>query len=489
MTATTERLTGLEKEVDLLSAEAVALRKRVATTWGRTADRLPSGKMLFTEDDGLLLLGPDSDIWKVGSAYYWMSSRKQIATVTGAIHWGPGRWPDSRALAVEEAITQPIYNPLINGTYVAGLAPSCAKGGDWTGCSVSENTNSNYTQYGGKSQKVVLVNTPVIPYWYQSCKFAVSTEYTVRIRLYIASLTTSVRVRLNGDAGGVIDNTFTALGWHEIIETITTDDPVGSDTALFFAPNNDAATFYIDVMTVEPNDYTTIPFDGDSGPGYTWAGAAQGSAPTRAATLVRLNEHTHLVNNNNTLSFRTVIQMPYDYDGNWPEAVYNVIWDVNDGTNNNRWYFFYYPLTNIVYLTYGIVDQVHGSPGPFSAGDWLDIVVTIDCAADTYYLYVNGALVGSSTIARTAPTGMDRWALGNDPSGSGYHGNFTFAEYAVFDRVLTASEISVLYHNQRPLIDEVASHQPLARGRYYYDVDNSRVYVLTPSGLKHIALA
>ena len=116
------------------------------------------------------------------------------------------------------------------------------------------------------------------------------------------------------------------------------------------------------------------------------------------------------------------------------------------------------------------------------------LVLTFDFSGDEYMLYINGILDATVTPALSAPT-LTTGALGDYYNRMGsYVCGCTFAEFAVFGRVLTASEISVLYHNQRYLKDMVGFHQPLARNRYYYDADNDRIYVLTPSGAKYLTL-
>jgi len=94
----------------------------------------------------------------------------------------------------------------------------------------------------------------------------------------------------------------------------------------------------------------------------------------------------------------------------------------------------------------------------FVAGDWLDIVVTLNFTTDDYNLYVNGALVDNDGTLLTAPA-ITQWNLGADIlAGNMLGGNY--AEYAVFDRVLTADEIAALYSMNRPIVDAGAIDKP-----------------------------
>ena len=60
------------------------------------------GAFLFSQADGLLLLGPGCEI----SSTTWVSTREQTATISGAFHQVAGRWPDTRAVMVETDVTK-----------------------------------------------------------------------------------------------------------------------------------------------------------------------------------------------------------------------------------------------------------------------------------------------------------------------------------------------------------------------------------------------
>ncbi len=199
-----------------------------------------------------------------------------------------GPWEGSQALVVEEGGTIVNHNPLLNGQYSRGLAPTCFLGGDTLSILPSESTL--YTQYGGKSQKLVFAgSTGSTPYFWQDGEYSPSTQYSVRIRLYVESLTTSVRVRIY-DGSEPLDTDLTTLGWHEITRTFTSPATISNERILVYPPGNDAATVYVDVMAVEPKPYVTSPFDGDSGDGYSWgSNGPHADASTRQATRCEID--------------------------------------------------------------------------------------------------------------------------------------------------------------------------------------------------------
>jgi hypothetical protein len=80
----------------------------------------------------------------------------------------------------------------------------------------------------------------------------------------------------------------------------------------------------------------------------------------------------------------------------------------------------------------------------FRAGDWIELIVTLDFSNDSCRLYINGDLDTEDTVPLAAPTLVD-WVLGDFYNASGRIGGFAFSEYTVFDSVLTTEEVQALY--------------------------------------------
>ena len=195
------------------------------------------------------------------------------------------------------------------------------------------------------------------------------------------------------------------------------------------------------------------------GDGYAFTGVAHNSTSTRAATTVNLNAHVGLVSGNDTLSFRLVVQMPYDADATWPEATNNYLMDLCGASSAHEIAIGYNPATDKfrVYINGGW--RLESGVQTFKAGDWIDISLTDDFAANIHNLYLNKELVDTDTTAMAAPT-LTIWAVGCRSNYTEWWGGYAFAEYSAFDRVLTAIEVAQLYNLQRPLVDTGATDQP-----------------------------
>ncbi len=404
------------------------------------------GDMIFTAADGLLLLGPYCEI----SPAEWWSLRKQKATLSGAFHQEAGRWQGTRAVKVERGTTNLCANPSVE-TALAGWA--AFRGAEAV---TREEADSVYGDYRIK------VVTPGVQTFegvrYTSVAAAAATAYTLSVWVK-GTKGALLRIDITDDgtpAATGVD--FTATGeWERKVVTHTTS--AGTTLVYLTVLTQNvilATTFYVDGAQCEQLVHATTYCDGTLGTGYAWTGAAHASTSTRTATLVNLDVHVGLVSDNATFSFRVVVQMPYDADETWPVAADgNWLFDVRGAG------------TDIIALTY---DQANNrlrvyimgadrllSPQTFVAGDWLDIVVTLDFTGNSYKLYVNGIEEDTDSTALAAPTLTD-WELGS--ALGAFQAGFTFSEYAAFDRVLTAIEVAGLYALQRPLVDAGALDKP-----------------------------
>lgn len=418
------------------------------------ANQLQIGEFLYDTADGLLLLGPHCYL----SPIEWRSLRKQSATLSGAFHQVQGMWLGTRGLIVEEATINLIINPSVE-TAITG----------WLGVNVTVTRSDTRSVFGDYSAKgVVTANNGYFRYNPGGAGGRIlvdsSTDYTFSAWIHADEAGDEVRIGWTEFNGAVTLGSATTgytlvAGWQRLVHTSET--AATCDRIQAVVDNlDDAHTYYLDAAQVEKKDYATTYCDGDQGYGYAWTGDAHASTSTRAATEINLDDHTGLISENATLSFRLVVQAAYDADAAWPFAVSAFMQAAkDDGLETIAMYF--NPADDKIYAV--ILDGVDtisltSAAQTFKAKDWLDIVITLDFDSDEYKLYVNGVLEDTSTDTCTPPI-LEQWNLGSNYLGANQSGA-AVCELGVFDKVLTASQVAQVFNLQQPLIDTGSTETP-----------------------------
>ena len=85
------------------------------------------------------------------------------------------------------------------------------------------------------------------------------------------------------------------------------------------------------------------------------------------------------------------------------------------------------------------------SPNSYDLNNWYHVVATYDTSAGQK-LYVNGNLVASGTTTGTVTTNTGNLYVGSYYS-TGYKYSGRLDEFAIFDKVLTPTEVSYLYNS------------------------------------------
>lgn len=418
-----------------------------------TADKLAIGNMLFSEAQGLLLLGPFGEI----SATAWYSPRGQKATLSGGFHQEAGRWIGTRALVVEEATTNLITNPSFetNTTGWAGTGgSSIAKSTDeaFKGSASCKITNTDASGYA----YITVVNNPTQADDYAASMWvkgsANSVGETAAIQLYESG----------GAQGAQYSSGSVTLTreWQkvEVTHTVLQSDRTKLYVFVVLYDSADTHYMYFDAVQCEQQAYLTSYCDGSLGSGYAWTGTAHNSTSTRTATEVNLDERVGLISGNDTVSLRVVMQMGYDADARWPRGSgYNYL--LTGYGAGGAWIIVAYDETDDKFSLYlNGAERCQSSAQTFAAGDWVDLVVTLDFGNDSYIIYVDGEADGSDTTALTAPA-VTEWNLGSSQAGT-FVAGCAYAELAAFDKVLSAAEVAQLYNLQRPLVDAGAQDTP-----------------------------
>ncbi len=422
------------------------------------------GDMLFNAADGLLLLGPHCEI----NPTEWWSLRKQKATISGAFHQEAGRWQGTRGLVVEAATTNMEDNPSLE-TNATGWAIGWNPGLHTT---VGSGRSSDAAFSGDYSYKLIATGGDgVLDIRAGSdgiLAVAGSTTYTFSAWVNITSLTSgNLQIKVSEYDGGVYvtetgGTTLTAVtpGWVRFVVTKETT-ALTDGIRLLLRHTGTGITYYADAVQVEQKVQATTFADGSLGTGYAWTGVAHASTSTRTVTEVDLDAHVGLLEGNDTMSFRLIVQAAYDYDATWPTAT-PLFLDIYEDADN-RIFIAYSSVSDKIYCwieSGGTIAQLTpGATTPFSAGDWLDIILTIDYAANSYVLYLDGEEIASSTTALANIATLSQWNVVSRFTATSQTG-WNVAEFAVFDRVLTAIEVAGLYALQRPLVDAGSLDEP-----------------------------
>lgn len=428
------------------------------------------GDMFFSTADGLLLLGPDCPITPTS----WMSLRGQAATISGAFHQEAGRWPGTRGLVVEEAGLNYALAPRMYDGDSSGVADGwttwydLGSGGTPTYTVAAHPVTERgwlqrvqYTAVAGDANDLIVVYDRTA-----AASFAATEDCTAAFDVCGSASGVTARVNLraenaaNADLGNVVQAITLTPGLQRVQVTYTnlpaTTDHVQVALHVLNVDDGDTIDIRFGAVNVEKKAYATT-FCCGVLDWCSWSGAADDSTSTRTATEVNLDAHVGLISANDTLSFRVIVQMPYDADATWPTQFASLM-DCRGADNNNRILVIYdYTEDRFEGYVNGAY-RLFTAAQTFKAGDWVDLILTLDFASNSYKLYVNGELEDVDTTALTAPTITD-WQLGAGYAG-GTQGGCNFAEHSVFDRVLTAAEVAAMYTLQRSLVDAGAMDTP-----------------------------
>jgi len=429
------------------------------------------GDMLFTRDDGLLLLNS----YCLLTPTAWTATRGQVATISGAFHQELGPWVDSRGLVVEPATTNYELAPRMRDANADGVADG------WT---YWDNFGS-----GGDATLTIVAHPIAERGWLQRMQYTAAAgdvnDYCVLYDLTaVGSFTQGDDVTFSMDMKGITTGCLAQVYIYEcdaagitgtmhagpmlsltqnIQRTEYTFTLVDADCSrlkiqplVHSVDDGDSFDVYFGAVNVEKTAFATS-FCCGALDYCAWAGAEDDSTSTRVATTVILTDHVGLVSGKDTLTFSTWVQAPYDYDATWPSQ-WNYIFDIK-GPAPHRVYLIYDSVDDRFELYVNGATRASSTGVTFSAGDWLCVVATINYAGNACALYLNGELVGSGNVGGWGSTTATSWALcGASPTGG--QSGWCVGEYVVLGTVWTATEVAALYALHRPLVDAGALRRP-----------------------------
>jgi hypothetical protein len=150
--------------------------------------------------------------------------------------------------------------------------------------------------------------------------------------------------------------------------------------------------------------------------------------------------------------------MPYGADEVWPSAV-GVVMTIAKSDLTQRVLIIFEPSDDKFKVVTELGTILESPVQSFVANDWVDLVVTMNYAANEFKLYLDGILVDTDTTAHAVPTNFQEWRLGSYTGGTCQAGAI-YAELSAFDKVLDTVEIKQLFNLQQPLADSGASDTP-----------------------------
>jgi hypothetical protein len=409
---------------------------------------------IFSEADGLLLLGPNCPITETS----WTSLRGQEATISGAFHQVAGAWAGTKALMVEYGTTNLVD---INPAFVGG-----ENTGGSGNCTITRTTDDKV--FGSHSQVLTFASGSgsgiSTTYWKANAETMPYAD-TYSLTLYYKIVNDgggTWKFKANGYHGG---STLTLIAdgcWHRATSQVTTG---GASRPEWHCIWNDSGTLSsdavirIDGLQTERRESPTSFCYGDLA-WCSWSGTAHSSTSTRLATQVRANDAAGLISTNDTFTVSVWFQALYDYDDTLPSS-YGRVFEA------------YYDSDNAIKI---LIDRssnkvraevesggstafvTPSSALQYSRGDWILVTLTVDFSSDDYNLYLNGESVASDSSSLSAPT-LNQLNLGSSYSG-GSIGAASYGELAIFDSILTPEEISALYQRNAPLVDTGAYDTP-----------------------------
>jgi len=427
------------------------------------------GDMLFTRDDGLLLLNS----YCLLTPTAWTGTRGQVATISGAFHQEAGRWVDSRGLVVEPATTNYELAPRMRDANADGLADgwvygdSFGSGGDATLTVVAHPIaergwlqRMQYTGAAGDANHYGVVYDRTA-----AASFAAGENctFSLDVRGSVSSCTAKIRVQAEDVANGNLgtqDSSLTLTDSIQRVQVTYTNLPANTDHVrvwVFVDGVDDGDTFdvYFGAVNVEKAAFATSPCIG-SLDYCAWSGAEDDSTSTRTGTSIATPTAGSIEAAEGSI---TVWFKVDDWNASW-----GCLWSAGDV--NGEFDALVSSAGQVGFRINGAY-RCQSAVGAATEGVWHQAVFTWKVSTDVSELYLDGELVATGTCGGGAPTLHANLGVGYPSTvGVGNDLNGLVGEFATFNTVWTATEVAALYALHRPLVDAGALKCPVYDGRW-----------------------
>ncbi|MDY7078009.1 MAG: hypothetical protein SXV54_13925 [Chloroflexota bacterium] len=451
-------------ETDELAASAVTAAKISAGAVEATKLKIGDWDSLFSDANGLLLLGPGCQITPTS----WTGTRGQVATISGAFHQEGGPWPESRGLVVERYTMNYELAPRMIDDDSSGLADG------WT---IWDGLGS-----GGSPTTTVVVHPIAARGWLQRLQYTgASGDVNDTISLYDFTAAGSfsqgndvtVSIDTKGqktgctfkivveerDAANVAGSSHysDAIAITDVIQrvkfsTATVDadcDRLRVILQITSVDDGDTLDIYIGAINIEKLDHATS-FCCGALDWCSWSGTEDDSTSIRLGTSL-LTPTTGSID----ASAGSILM--------WFKAPTNVtlnrfMWSAGD---INAEFDASVTDTGTVRFRINGITRCE-SAGLFPSDDWHLAVFTWNASGDVSKLYLDGALVDSGTCGGATPTLHANLGIAYSSAvGSAVYSLGGLVDgFATLGSVLTDDQVAALYARNAPLVDAGTLKKP-----------------------------
>jgi hypothetical protein len=410
------------------------------------------GQWIFSQNNGLALWGPGCEI----SPTAWVSTRGQVATISGAFHQEQGRWAGTRGLVIDTASTNTCTNPSFEANATGWTASSLGSIARTTEQAKFGSVSLKCTSGGGQDFAQACYTgvtlDPSRTYW-------VSGHYklgtippggNVVLRAYFSGGANPAAAR------EVVGGIASPGGWIRVMAPLQADYPDRTGVLFYlgvYGATADGQTMYIDGFQVESftsNDRCTTYMDGDLDWCY-WTGTPHASNSNRGANptnvVVPASESLNPAAGSLVLNFKLLN----------PPGLTASFWLFAAGNANAIFDAYVSYLTKKIRLRINNQLTLEGTTviQPFEE---YQVVFTWDVAANKAQIYLNGALEAEGACPAWT-MGTSLWLGGTFASTTlRLHG--TLSQAATTGRVLTADEVAAMYATSKPLVDAGSTSAP-----------------------------
>jgi len=355
-----------------------------------------------------------------------VGKRQLVGSATGGVLEHTWATPDgiSRGLALPEAATNYITNPIFgHGTWNNDWA-------DAASLTDEENTDMEYVLFGSSSAKLTATDSANNHYEFTYTAGNTSNHtFSVYCKKQDGSAVTTADVNLFYAAANMTETVVAyGDGWYRVYGK---EAGVESPQSLRIYVT-DGVTIYVDGIQFEVNEYPSEFCYGDM-LDCAWTGTAHDSSTTRTEARWRIPTADAVNANEGTIR---LAWMPKRTQAEITADVRLI-----DATDDN-FYSRFRGGTNLFNFLVGGT-TVTSSAQTFTATD--TIILHYVWGSGEVSLYIDGAVDGTSA-SFTMPTLDANLYLGTT-TGVAENANGTFSDLTIFDRALTATEISNDYNN------------------------------------------